>query len=399
MKATFRLKENMIKHLTLPDTYPERTHTEKNANNVLIHKPRDWTINASLKQQKNLLEDCREKFNDVVSYFEKKSSRFHKDCDRHYTGWKFVRAHRASCYQAFTFVEKRFNDQKMACFRILTDENMNTCTTNYSALIQSLKSFKKVAEWLDITLALYQKRDGYPYNRKCSSNSPQQLSTKITQVVDQVFNLANLDQEEINFELGKLSFGSSSLLILMRSLICDATASQNNLNPLRKTLSCTLFTVGMQQSSNKFGSLGQFPAHGVLGLSSTKFVVHDHFEKRNCIICTATYSNQDICTHYLLSLTTYIQANIISNFDCEKLLEANMNGCQDTYEMKDFTNQYYRSTTRNLNKQKIKPGGKIHVKFLLEDVNESIVETITGMWKVEARLRECNDCDENFSYT
>ena len=76
-----------------------------------------------------------------------------------------------------------------------------------------------------------------------------------------------------------------------------------------------------------------------------------------------------------------------------------MNGCQDTYEMKDFTNQYYRSTTRNLNKQKIKPGGKIHVKFLLEDVNESIVETITGMWKVEARLRECNDCDENFSYT
>ena len=51
---------------------------------------------------------------------------------------------------------------------------------------------------------------------------------------------------------------------------------------------------------------------------------------------------------------------------------------------KEFTNQYYRTFRRNLNRISVRSnGGVVHVQFWIEHINECQQETLCGMWEVD----------------
>jgi hypothetical protein len=65
-------------------------------------------------------------------------------------------------------------------------------------------------------------------------------------------------------------------------------------------------------------------------------------------------------------------------------LEVDADVDQESYERKEFTNQYYRTFRRNLNQVAVPSnGGVVHVQFWIEHINECQQETLCGMWEVD----------------
>ena len=345
-------------------------------------------------------EQCSADFKSLCQAFSKRCVRFRKDVDSHYSGWKVVHAHRTACYQAFAFVEKRFNDRRESCQRLVgipmqDISDMITHQKKIDVVVSSLRAIKSVAEWLEFSLFLYEKRDGYPYNRKLldltttfDTTNTTNLSTKDpNKVVELVYQMSQLNPVDADDALRNLHLNSSALT-LMRALICDARKS--------KGTDLHRFSVGMQQSSHRFGNRGTDVGHGVLGVCSTKFQVQEHPTMKNCLVCTGTYTNQDVKQHHLISLTTYVQSDdpIVQRHQRSQhaspgsrrrgLLEVDADVDQESYERKEFTNQYYRTFRRNLNQVAVPSnGGVVHVQFWIEHINECQQETLCGMWEVD----------------
>ena len=276
---------------------------------LLLHQSKSLLLHQSSKQsshQRPLMNDsfctiweqCSADFKSLCQAFSKRCVRFRKDVDSHYSGWKVVHAQRTACYQAFVFVEKRFNDRRESCQRLVNIpmqdiSDMITHQKKIDVVVSSLRAIKSVAEWLEFSLFLYEKRDGFPYNRKLldltttfDTTNTTNLSTKDpNKVVDLVYQMSQLDPVDADDALRNLHLNSSALT-LMRALICDARKSKGT-DLLR-------FSVGMQQSSHRFGNRGTDVGHGVLGVCSTKFQVQEHPTMKNCLVCTGTYTNQDV---------------------------------------------------------------------------------------------------------
>ena len=127
-----------------------------------------------------LIETARFDINEISERLVETTFRFRLAVDQQYSGIDCVKAHRTSCYQAFTFIEKRSNDRIAQCKRLLhetTEESctcsqFTTCTSNFERLVYALRGIQPMLKWLTFALALYQYRDGIPYMQLMQSNTP-----------------------------------------------------------------------------------------------------------------------------------------------------------------------------------------------------------------------------------
>jgi len=336
------------------------------------------------KSLDTLLREATRRFDALCKNVFRVEQIFSDGVDKQYAGINIVEQHRTTLYQAFTFIDKRFNDRRIHCRRLLQVVTQNHASILHSNMVQSnmvqsnmvqpniqsnmksnmksnmqslqsnLRGLHPISKWLHFALALYQYRDGVPYLQLAFQRSEIEGTRA---VVELIVELANKPNSKVDQQLSHLNLSAEGLTF-MRALICDArNDSGSATNSSRHTF--TTFSLGMNQSGKMFGARCLEKGHRVLGVASTGFEIIDS-ETEAYKICTATYTNRDIRSHRLISLTT-------------------------TMVLKDGAAASKQQDTtmheRQLCRFVVKPGKHLSVSFLI--LNKFHDSRLHGMWVVE----------------
>ena len=275
------------------------------------------------------LRHARESFEQLSSAFDARASKFRISVDRRTCGLNCVDEQRM-CYQAFTFVEKRFNDRKAQCQNLLctnvteeyfsTPNQQNESTgATLRAIVHGLRSIAPFGQWLEFALALYQRRDGFPYLRQSSSSSREEKESR-EDIVNLCVELASLTPTKVDCELSKQNLSPEGLT-LMRALIFDVRREERKVRTLQEFYT---FSVGMNQSGQKFGAmLSCEKGHSMLGWCTTSFEISSScsIAFADYVICTATYTNNDKQSHRLVSLTYVVEKKKYKKDLCRVVVE------------------------------------------------------------------------------